>query len=171
MEELGLPYTLEFKRGDLVGTIAETLRASGLAPHCLELELTESIMIQDTEHTLEKVHALKSLGVKLSIDDFGTGYSSLAYLKRFAVDKIKIDQSFVRNVGKDADDDAIVRAVIQMAQSLKLKTIAEGVEEASHVDILRSFGCDEIQGYYISHPLPADELFEFMRRNHLTVSS
>ena len=105
----------------------------------------------------------KSLGIKLSVDDFGTGYSSLTYLKRFAVDKLKIDQSFVRDLVTDPDDAAIVRAIIQMAHSLKLKTIAEGVETEELANLLRIFHCDEIQGYWLARPMPAEQMEVFLR--------
>ena len=136
---------------------------SDLDSQWLELELTESIMIRDAEATLDTVRRLKALGVKLSVDDFGTGYSSLAYLKRFAVDKLKIDQSFVRDLVGDPEDAAIVRAIIQMAHSLKLKTIAEGVESEAQSELLREFQCDEIQGYWLTRPMPANELADFIR--------
>ncbi|HET7776251.1 MAG TPA: EAL domain-containing protein, partial [Azospira sp.] len=131
---------------------------------CLELELTESILIQDAENILVTVQRLAALGVQMSIDDFGTGYSSLSYLKRFAVDKLKIDQSFVRDLVSDPDDAAIVRAIIQMAQSLGLKTIAEGVETAEILALLRDFGCDEAQGYYFARPMPSDALIAFVQQ-------
>jgi EAL domain-containing protein (putative c-di-GMP-specific phosphodiesterase class I) len=155
--------TLQFRRGNLVDTVASALRASGLAPHLLELELTESILLQDVEHTLATVRQLKALGVRLAIDDFGTGYSSLSYLKRFTVDKLKIDQSFVRDIGTDPDDAAIVRAIIQMAKSLRLGIIAEGVETAEQMEYLQREGCQEIQGYLFSHPLSAENLRAFLR--------
>lgn len=154
---------VQFKRGDLHQTILEALQDSGLSPQRLELELTESILIQDTESTLATVRALKSLGVLLSIDDFGTGYSSLSYLKRLAVDKLKIDQSFVRDLATNPDDAAIVRAIIQMAHGLKLATIAEGVEDALTLENLRSFQCDEVQGYHFAQPMPAEEFVRYMR--------
>ncbi len=148
---------------ELVNTVINALVLSELDSQWLELELTESILVQDTEVTLDSVRRLKALGVKLSVDDFGTGYSSLAYLKRFAVDKLKIDQSFVRDLVADPDDAAIVRAIIQMAHSLKLKTIAEGVESEESANLLRVFRCDEIQGYWLARPMPADALETFVR--------
>ncbi|BCO28957.1 hypothetical protein MIZ03_3867 [Rhodoferax lithotrophicus] len=146
---------LQFKRGDIEQSVRLALDESGLAPELLELELTESILIGDTERVLSTVMRLKKKGVKLSIDDFGTGYSSLSYLKRFKVDKLKIDQSFVRNLAHDVEDDAIVRAIIQMGHSLGLRTIAEGVEDQPVMDRLRLYHCDELQGYFISRPIPA----------------
>ncbi|MFZ4535195.1 putative bifunctional diguanylate cyclase/phosphodiesterase [Propionivibrio sp.] len=159
---------VQFKRVDLVNTVNNALVLSELDSEWLELELTESIMIQDAEATLEMVRRLKALGVKMSVDDFGTGYSSLAYLKRFAVDKLKIDQSFIRDLVTDPDDAAIVRAIIQMAHSLKLKTIAEGVETEELANLLRIFHCDEIQGYWFARPMPGDQLEVFVR-THLAL--
>jgi diguanylate cyclase (GGDEF)-like protein/PAS domain S-box-containing protein len=154
---------VQFRRPDLVNTVINALVLSELDSQWLELELTESLLIQDAEMTLDSLRRLKALGVKLSVDDFGTGYSSLAYLKRFAVDKLKIDQSFVRDLASDPDDAAIVRAIIQMAHSLKLKTIAEGVESEEQARILGTFKCDEVQGYRFARPMPADELEAFVR--------
>ena len=153
----------QFRRFDLLNTVIEALVLSELDAHYLELELTESILLQDTESMLNIVHRLKALGLKLSVDDFGTGYSSLAYLKRFAVDKLKIDQSFVRDLLTDPDDAAIVRAIIQMAHSLKLRTIAEGVESEELCKLLALFRCDEIQGYWLAPPMPGAELAAFVR--------
>ena len=154
---------VQFKRPDLVNTVINALVLSDLDSQWLELELTESILIQDAEATLDAVRRLKALGVRLSVDDFGTGYSSLTYLKRFAVDKLKIDQSFIRDLVSDPDDAAIVRAIIQMARSLKLKTIAEGVESEELANLLRIFHCDEVQGYWFARPMPAAELEAFVR--------
>jgi diguanylate cyclase (GGDEF)-like protein/PAS domain S-box-containing protein len=156
----------QFRRGDLEGSVARALADSGLDPACLELELTESILIQDIDHVLATVQRLKSLGVKLSIDDFGTGYSSLSYLKRFAVDKLKIDRSFVRGMADDPNDAAIVRAIIQMARSLGLKTIAEGVEDDRLRALLLAHRCDEGQGFHFARPLPAEELLRYALRVH-----
>lgn len=154
--------TVQFKRGDVLKSVTQALAESGLDPAWLELELTESILIKDTEKVLATLQRLKSLGVKLSIDDFGTGYSSLSYLKRFNVDKLKIDQSFVRDMAHDPNDAAIVRAIIQMAKSLNLTTIAEGVEDERQLALLRLQHCDEVQGYYFAKPMPADEFESFM---------
>lgn len=154
---------LQFKRGDIEQSVAGALQASGLEPHMLELELTESILISDTENVLATVKRLKLMGVRLSIDDFGTGYSSLSYLKRFEVDKLKIDQSFIRDLASDPEDAAIVRAIIQMARSLGLRTIAEGVESQSVLDLLRDFRCDEAQGYWHARPMPADDFATYLK--------
>jgi diguanylate cyclase (GGDEF)-like protein len=155
---------VHFKRGNLEQSVIRALEESSLPPELLELELTESILISNTEGVLATVKRLKQLGVKLSIDDFGTGYSSLSYLKRFEVDKLKIDQSFVRDLGSNSEDAAIVRAIIQMARSLGLTTIAEGVESEAILGLLREFDCDEAQGYYFARPMPADELPDFRIR-------
>ena len=148
---------VQFKRGNLVEVVKKALKVSGLNPKYLELELTESILISDTESVLNTVKIIKEMGVLLSIDDFGTGYSSLSYLKRFAVDKLKIDQSFVRDIIKDKDDATIVKTIIQMAKSFNLKSIAEGVENEAVLSMLHEFGCDEVQGYYFAKPMIAYE--------------
>ncbi len=155
---------IQFRRGQVEQSVARALQDSGLAPALLELELTESILIQNVESVLASVRALKQLGVKLAIDDFGTGYSSLSYLKRFDIDRLKIDQSFVRDLATDPDDAAIVRAIIQMARSLNLRTVAEGVETAPIRDQLRDFGCDEAQGYLYARPVPAAEIERLLLR-------
>ena len=152
---------LQFRQTDLVERVRAVLDDTGQPADCLEVELTESVLIHDVEKVLVTLAQIKALGVRLAIDDFGTGYSSLAYLKRFAVDKLKIDQSFVR--GTTAEDAAIVAAVIQLGHSLNLKTIAEGAETAEHVRSLKDKGCLEVQGYYFSKPLPADEFAAFVR--------
>jgi diguanylate cyclase (GGDEF)-like protein/PAS domain S-box-containing protein len=154
---------LQFRRAGLIETVAGALDRSGLPPQLLELELTESILLQDVDNTLETVRQLKAMGVRLAIDDFGTGYSSLSYLKRFAVDRLKIDQSFLRDVNTDPDNAAIVRAVIQLAQSLRLGIIAEGVETQEQLDFLREAGCHEMQGYLFSRPLAPAALEAFLR--------
>ncbi|TRZ67967.1 MAG: EAL domain-containing protein [Rhodocyclaceae bacterium] len=172
-KQAGLPEMLiavnlssvQFKRGDVVQTVIGALEASGFNPALLELELTESILIGNTESVLAIIKRLKLLGVKLSIDDFGTGYSSLSYLKRFDVDKLKIDQSFIRDLSSDPEDAAIVRAIIQMAQSLNLKTLAEGVEDAQMLEQLRIFRCDAVQGFHFARPMPAEEFAGFLDKS------
>jgi len=153
---------VQFKQGNIEQSVLSALSASGLEPALLELELTESILIRDTENVLATVKRLKLMGVKLSIDDFGTGYSSLSYLKRFEVDKLKIDQSFILDLATDPEDAAIVRAIIQMAHSLGLRTVAEGVETSQLLDHLRLFHCDDAQGYFYARPLPADAFMAFL---------
>ena len=153
---------VQFRRGDVEQSVLAALADTGFNPRYLELELTESILIHNPESLLATVGRLKAIGVMLSIDDFGTGYSSLSYLKRFAVDKLKIDQSFIRDLATDPDDAAIVGAIIQMARSLNLRTIAEGVEDAEILARLRAIQCDEAQGYHFARPMPADELVQFL---------
>ncbi len=138
-----------------VQTVAGLLAETGLAPHCLELELTESFLMQDVEHAIGMMHQLKRLGVQLAIDDFGTGYSSLAHLKRFEVDVLKIDQTFVRDLAVDPDDAAIVATIIALAANLKLEVISEGVETQDQVDFLRRHGCRQMQGYHFGRPVDA----------------
>lgn len=172
-QQAGLPELLvavnlsavQFRRGDLERSVTRALTESGCDPTLLELELTESILIQNPESVLQTVKRLKTLGIKFSVDDFGTGYSSLAYLKRFAVDKLKIDQSFIRDLSNDPENAAIVRAIVQMARSLNLKTIAEGVEDEQVLTFLRLNHCDEAQGYYFARPLPANEFEQFLTRS------
>jgi diguanylate cyclase (GGDEF)-like protein len=153
---------VQFKRGNVERSVLAAIQEFELPARLLELELTESILIKDTESVLATVRRLKDIGVKLSIDDFGTGYSSLSYLKRFNVDKLKIDQSFVRDFTSDPDDAAIVRAIIQMAGSLNLRTIAEGVETVQMRDQLAAYHCDEAQGYYFARPIPAAEFQRYV---------
>jgi EAL domain-containing protein (putative c-di-GMP-specific phosphodiesterase class I) len=138
----------------LAQTIVQALGVAGLAPQRLELEITESIFIGNVERTLSVLHGLRSLGVRIALDDFGTGYSSLSYLRSFPFDKLKIDQSFVRDLHIDASAHAIIRAITTLAAALGIETLAEGVELSSHMDVLRSEGCDMIQGYLISRPVP-----------------
>lgn len=162
--------SLQFARGDLLQSVEQALSVSGLDPSRLELELTESILIRETESVLSTVRQLKTLGVKLSIDDFGTGYSSLAYLRRFDLDKLKIDQSFVRNITANHDDDAIVGAIVQMARGLGLRTIAEGVEDETTLEAIRLHGCDEAQGYYFARPMPGPDFARYLAERRQGVS-
>ncbi|MFK3797108.1 EAL domain-containing protein [Pseudomonas sp. NPDC088444] len=149
---------VQFHQGDLVRDVGDVLRETGLAPGFLELEITESILIEDTPRVMATIAELKALGVRLSIDDFGTGYSSMAYLKRFAVDKLKIDQSFVRGMLVNQQDAAIVKSVIGLAHTLQMKATAEGVETLDIVDALSAAGCDEAQGYYYARPCSPQDL-------------
>ncbi|OWW23100.1 signaling protein [Noviherbaspirillum denitrificans] len=142
---------------DFAATVEQVLADTGLAPSLLELEITESTLMENAQDTLEALHRLRGLGVRLSIDDFGTGYSSLSYLKRFPVDIIKIDRSFVRDVPHDVDDAAIVTGIIALAHSLRLEVVAEGVETESQLRFLGEQACDILQGYYLSQPVPAEQ--------------
>ena len=154
---------LQFRRGELARQVQSALEESGLPPDLLELELTESILIQHTEDALETVRQIKSLNVHLSIDDFGTGYSSLAYIKRLAVDKLKVDQSFVRDLNVDHENAAITKVIIQMARSLNLTTLAEGVETKEVLDYLHRQQCDYAQGYYFARPMPVRDMIANFR--------
>jgi diguanylate cyclase (GGDEF)-like protein/PAS domain S-box-containing protein len=154
----------QFQRNDLLQTIENALKESRLTPSCLEIELTESIF-QSSESTVASIRNLRTKGVEISIDDFGTGYSSLSYLKRFSVNKLKIDRSFVQDIATDADDRIIVKTIINLAHNLRLKVIAEGVETREQLDFLREQGCDEIQGYLFSPPLPVEQATELLRQS------
>lgn len=151
---------------DIVLSVRKALDQTGLDPHLLELELTEDSFMAATEDILQAMNELKEIGVILSVDDFGTGYSSLNYLKRLPIDKLKIDQSFVRDIPEDTDDMAIARAVIALGHSLNLTVIAEGVETAQQLQFLQAEGCDEFQGYLCSKPLPVEELTLFIQQRH-----
>jgi len=148
---------------DVVEQVQRALTEQQCDPQGLELEITESQLMADAQVATEKLTALKALGLQLSIDDFGTGYSSLAYLKRFPIDKLKIDQSFVRDMLEDAADRAIVQAIVVLGHTLGLTVVAEGVEEQAQADMLRSWGCDELQGYHFSRPVAAGQLEAWLR--------
>ncbi|MDD2882199.1 MAG: EAL domain-containing protein [Rhodoferax sp.] len=162
---------LQFRQATLCDTVSEALSASGVAPNLLELELTESIAMEDSGFTLDQISRLHAMGITLSIDDFGTGYSSLSYLKRYQIDKLKIDQSFVRDLDSGTDDGSLVRAIIHMAHSMGFKTIAEGVETQAQLDALRADGCDEIQGYFFSRPVPAEAFAQLLLRPTLSAAA
>jgi diguanylate cyclase (GGDEF)-like protein/PAS domain S-box-containing protein len=159
----------QFMQPGLLESVRRALGESGLEAHYLELELTESMMMNNAENFITTLHALKSMGVQLSIDDFGTGYSSLSYLKRFPIDRLKIDQSFIRDIVTDTGDATITRAVIALGHSLNLKVIAEGVETAEQLAFLRANQCDEIQGYYFSRPFAASALAGLLRNGRAQV--
>ncbi|MEZ5757973.1 MAG: EAL domain-containing protein [Emcibacteraceae bacterium] len=154
----------QFHSDNFVKTIEDAINHSNLEPCWLELEITEGMVIKNTDNVVMKLEQLKALGVNLSIDDFGTGYSSLAYLKRFPVDQLKIDQSFIRNIHEDPDDAAITDAVIRLGHSLGLKVVGEGVETEKHVEILKEKGCDILQGYYFCRPINQEEFVSFLKR-------
>ena len=153
-----------------VRAVAAVLAETGLAPACLELELTETLVMNDLEHAIVVMHELKKLGVKLAIDDFGTGYSSLAHLKRFEVDVLKIDQTFVRDLTVDPDDAAIVATIIALAANLNLDVISEGVETLEQVAFLREHGCRQMQGYYFSRPVAAAAFALLLAENEASVA-
>jgi diguanylate cyclase (GGDEF)-like protein/PAS domain S-box-containing protein len=155
---------LQLLRAPLAAQIEAVLAETGIAPGRIELELTESMVMQNAEQTLSALHELRRVGVRIAIDDFGTGYSSLVYLKRLPIDTIKIDKEFIGDLTDDPDDKAITATVISMAQSLGLHVVAEGVETEAQLGYLRDRGCDEIQGYWFSPPLEAAEALEFLRR-------
>lgn len=152
----------QFKDGALIATIENVLRETGLSSSCLEVELTEGLAMEDVKKTVITLNALSEMGVSIAIDDFGTGYSSLAYLQRFPIDFLKIDQSFVRDIGTSADSAAIIRTIIAMAHNLQLKVVGEGVETEQQFDFLAGYECEEVQGYYFSRPLPAEEFSVFL---------
>lgn len=155
----------QFVEGDLEGVIRAALERHQVEPGMLELELTESALMSNAEHTIAVLGRLKELGIRIAIDDFGTGYSSLAYLKRFPIDKLKIDIAFVRDIVTNPDDAAIALAIISMAHSLHMQVIAEGVETRAQMAYLRRHRCDEIQGFHFSRALPADELARLVQEN------
>ena len=154
----------QIQRDGLVDAVTAALESSGLRPAQLELEVTESMIMQHPEEARGILGELRRRGVRIAVDDFGTGYSSLAYLKRLPIDCLKIDRSFVRDIGRDPGDEAITRAVIGLAASLGLETVAEGVEYGAQADFLQHEGCAIGQGFHFSPPLPADELIRVLRQ-------
>lgn len=168
-DQFGLPLTLgvnlsplQLMQANLLEVVEESLNQANLEPQYLDLEVTESMSIKSIDGLRERLEALRDLGCKVSIDDFGTGQASLDYLKRFPADRIKIDQSFVRNIGVDPDDAAIVKATIEMAHSLSMGVIAEGVEEEDHLTFLRELGCEELQGFLFCRPLPTEAFTQML---------
>ena len=157
---------IQFKQRDLVPQIRAILKDTGLDSCALELEITEGVAMDAGDEVIDTLLLLKELGIGLAIDDFGTGFSSLNRLKRFPIDRLKIDRSFVRDITKDPTDAAISAAVIRLGHGLNIKVIAEGVETREQLDFLWSQGCDEVQGYYFSKPLPPEEFESFLERHN-----
>jgi EAL domain-containing protein (putative c-di-GMP-specific phosphodiesterase class I) len=170
--DVGLPATsmavnvsaIEFRDEKFLDGLFAIVRETGLDPKTLELELTESVLMRHAASTASILQTLRESGIQVAIDDFGTGYSSLSYLRKFPVDAVKIDQSFIRQISTAGDDTTIVKAVIGMARGLKLRVIAEGVETPDEVAFLRAYRCDEAQGYYFSRPVPAQQ-FAMLLKN------
>ncbi|WP_338530346.1 putative bifunctional diguanylate cyclase/phosphodiesterase [Nitratireductor thuwali] len=154
---------VQFERSNIVETVQDALHQSGLPSNRLHLEITETLLLDDNDEVRADLQVLRRMGMKISLDDFGTGYSSLSYLKKFTVDQIKIDKVFVEEIGVNQDHNAIVASIITMASSLGMTTVAEGVETAEQLQILRGAGCDEVQGYLLSKPLPGAELIDYLR--------
>ena len=159
---------VQFKRGDFVATVMAALATCSLTPGCLQLELTESLMMSDSERSLQQLRQLKTLGFSLSLDDFGTGYSSLSYLQRYPFDKLKIDRSFVRDMIEDPADLAITRTIASLGKTLGMRVVAEGVEYAEELALLKTLGCDEVQGYFVAKPMPAHEFIAWVKQFRAT---
>jgi diguanylate cyclase (GGDEF)-like protein len=155
--------SVEFRNEDFLEGVRAILEETGLSPHYLGLELTESVLMQHAEFTVPVLKKLKAMGVRLAIDDFGTGYSSLSYLRQFPIDTLKVDQSFVNGINADTDDATIINAVINMGSNLNHRVIAEGVETVEQVAFLQAHGCDEGQGYYFSRPVPASQFAKLLK--------
>ena len=155
----------QFQQRELIATVTDALESSGFQASCLKLEITESVMMRDPQASLDAMNVFRGLDIHLVIDDFGTGYSSLSYLKRFPVDTLKVDKSFVDGLGKDAESTAIVGAVISLAKSLGMRVTAEGIETREQLEQLRALNCDQGQGYYFSRPLPAAQAEELLAKN------
>jgi diguanylate cyclase (GGDEF)-like protein len=152
----------QFHEPDLVARLGAIMRTTGVSPSLIEVEITESMVMRDPNRAARVMEGLRAMGVRISIDDFGTGHSSLGYLKRFPIDRLKVDRSFVRDLPHNNDDVAITRAVIAMAHSLKMTVVAEGVEHQDQFDLLRNEGCDEFQGFYCAKPMEEDDLLKFL---------
>jgi diguanylate cyclase (GGDEF)-like protein/PAS domain S-box-containing protein len=161
---------LQFRHGNLLVQVMDALKTSGLSPQRLELEITETLLLEKSEHVLATLHALRALGVRISMDDFGTGYSSLSYLRSFPFDKIKIDRSFVHDLDANADSQAIVRAIVSLGTSLGITITAEGVETESDLARLQAEGCNEGQGYLFSKARPAKEIFQYLTTRKVRVA-
>jgi len=153
----------QFRHSCLPEVVAHVLKTTGLAAKYLELELTESLLIEDVQHVVETMYILKDMGIKLVIDDFGTGYSSLSYLKQFPVNKLKIDRSFISEMASNQNDAAIAKAIINLGHSLNIQVLAEGVENEFQKEFVIAHKCDFAQGYYYRAPDTPDKMYEFMK--------
>ena len=149
---------VQFKHGDVIGSVRAALEGSGLRPDRLELEITETILLEESDNALTCLRDLRAMGIAVALDDFGTGYASLSYLTRFPFDKIKVDKSFVLQMDKNKDAMSILDAIVALGQSLDIRTTAEGVETAEQLDRLRMKGCTEVQGNLFSRPVPAADV-------------
>jgi EAL domain-containing protein (putative c-di-GMP-specific phosphodiesterase class I) len=158
---------LQFRTGNLLQTVMGALEASGLSPHRLELEITETLLLDRSDRILATLHALRALGVRIAMDDFGTGYCSLSYLRSFPFDKIKIDRSFIRDLCSNPDSQAIVRAIITLGSSLGITITAEGVETESEFETLRAEGCTQAQGFFFSLPRPQRDVLTWLTRERV----
>jgi EAL domain-containing protein (putative c-di-GMP-specific phosphodiesterase class I) len=156
----------QFRQGDIVSMVRDALDSAGLEGRFLEVELTESVVMSDPEESIAILEKLSAMGVLVSIDDFGTGYSSMSYLRRFPIDKIKIDRGFISEAMTRPDDASIVRAIVSLAHNLRLKVVAEGVESTEQLEFLKSLGCDQYQGYHYSPALPPAEFQALARSKH-----
>jgi EAL domain-containing protein (putative c-di-GMP-specific phosphodiesterase class I) len=161
----------QFQLPTFIQTVAEILKETNLDPKWLELELTESSIMKDPDQAIEKLHELKLMGIKVAIDDFGTGYSSLNYLKRFPIDTLKIDKSFISDVCKDPHDTAIVRAIVTLGHALDLTVVAEGVETREQLEYLNELECDVVQGFLFSKSLSADDFEDLLLEQHRVTTS
>ena len=155
----------QFRNRDLIRVVGEILEETQLPVHLLELEVTEGAIMTDIDRTIATLQSLSEMGVRIAVDDFGTGYSSLAYLARFPLDVLKIDQSFVRDIVERSDVASVVSAIVGLAHSLDLSVVAEGVENLEQLEFLRVLGCEEIQGYLYGRPLSADDFEGLLRRS------
>jgi EAL domain-containing protein (putative c-di-GMP-specific phosphodiesterase class I) len=162
---------LQFRQANFVESLEQLIAETGIRPELLELEITESTLMESSENTIDNLNRLRKHGFTIAVDDFGTGYSSLNYLKRFPIDRLKIDQSFVRDMDSDPDDAAIVSAIIAMAHNLNLDVIAEGVEKKAPLDLLRGLRCHEVQGFIYSRPLPPGEVEAILRAGVINIQA
>ena len=154
----------QLREESFIPIVKRILKETGVSPDGLEIEITESMLMSDHEKAVKALGELHDMGIHIAMDDFGTGYSSLSYLKRFPIDTIKIDQSFVADIATNPDDAVIIKTIINMGQNLNRRIVAEGVENEGQLAILSEYNCDEIQGYLLSPPLPEDEFTRFMKK-------